>query len=272
MENLNIILSVAIVEFVIDYIVLKLFKIQYRKIYLLFLQIPKICANVLCLFYEFVFLLSLLIKILADFVCIIFITDSFKFSRLFNLFISKVIFFFSISGFVSFLVVWLRISIFEIFKVKILEKYGFLIILSIFVYIFAIFCLVRSIDKNKFLNKYLAKVSFKINNKHINLYGLVDSGNSLLDPISRMPVVLVSIKSLKKILNESELNEIINSRCRKIKCDTVSGSGFEIPIFKASDFIAKFDQETKRFFCMVGIIEQGFGNDKFDCLLHRDFI
>ena len=239
---------------------------------MLFLQIPKICANVICLVYSSVVWLCLLSKILSVLVCIIFITDSFEIKKLLNLFMSEIFLLFSVTGFIWFVLLWINSSIKSVFLYKIPQKYQILTIFAIILYIFAIFKTVRFIDKNKFIKKFLAKVSLKLNGKHIFLYGLIDSGNSLFDTLTRKPIVLISKKSLEKYFSKLELENILNNMCRKLKCDTVSERGLEIPIFKVEKFEIAMDNEIKQVVCMVGIVNHEFEKGKFDCLLHRDFL
>ena len=145
-------------------------------------------------------------------------------------------------------------------------------ILSSCVNIFAIVKIVRNIEKNRFLKSFLAKVSLTLNGKHIVLYGLIDSGNSLFDPLTRKPVVLISIDSLRKIFSSDELLNLIEFRSRKIQCDTISGSGFEIPILRVKDFCLGSGGELKNINCMIGIVDKRFEKGKIDCLLHRYFL
>jgi len=62
---------------------------------------------------------------------------------------------------------------------------------------------------------YMTKDSFKIpitikvKNKIINLKGLLDSGNSLFEPISRYPVIIIESKMINNILNDDIYDKII---------------------------------------------------------------
>lgn len=272
MEKLSVLLSLFLIEIVVDILSLKVFKIYYKKVYLLFLQIPRVCANVLSLFYFNNFILSTIIKLISLFLCILFLTDSFKPRKLFGLFLLEIVLLFSVSGFLIFVLSWINCSIETIFLRKIDKNYQFLIIILIFLYIFAIFWLTRLIEKNRFLKKFLVNVSFCLNKKHINLYGLIDSGNMLFDPLTRKPIVLVSIDSLRKYFSNFEIDEMLKLNYRYVECDTISGSGYQIPIFKVENFSIKCDTETKEVLCLVGIVNHKFEKGKIDCLLHRDFL
>lgn len=272
MDYISIVLSVFLIEYIVDCLILKIFKIQYSWLYLLFLQIPKICSSMICLMYSNISWLCFLSKILSKIICIIFITDSFKIKRLASLFVTEIMLLFSVGGFLSFLLMCLNATMNDLFYKKIDKNLHFLIVFLIILYIFAFFKIVRAIEKNRFLKKFLVNVSFCLFNKHINLYGLIDSGNSLFDPLTRLPVVLVSMNVLKKFLSAEELEFLKGLNLRKIKCDTISGSGVEIPIFKIKRFVLRHGNETRKHMCMIGVVEHEFNKGKFDCLLHRDFL
>ena len=272
MDKLSFLLSIFLIEIIVDVFVLKVFKIYYRKIYLLFLQTPKVCANVLSLFYFDVFWISFVLKLVSMFLCVLFLTDKFNFKRLVGLLFLEIVFLMSICGFLVFVLKWINCSFYSIFSQNIAKKYQIYIIFSIFLYIFAVFKLSRFIDKNRFLRKFLTNVSFCFCGKHINLYGLIDSGNMLYDFLTKKPIVLVSIDSLKKYFLENEIEEILKSNYRKIRCDTISGSGYEIPIFKVENFLIKDGNDCRQILCMLGLVSYRFEKGKIDCLLHRDFL
>ena len=48
--------------------------------------------------------------------------------------------------------------------------------------------------------KIFMDVSIEINNRKVNLKGIVDTGNSLMDPISRYPVIIVEYNAIENIL------------------------------------------------------------------------
>lgn len=272
MEKVTLVLSLVLIEFIVDVIVLKIFKVYYKGLFLMFLQIPKICASVICLLYSSVIWACVLAKLLGVVVCIIFITDSFYIKKLINIFVAEIALSFSVCGFSWFVLSWINSSVESIFFNKIPQKYQILLLFLLFLYTFAIFKMVRFFEKNRFIKNFLAKVSLSLNGKHIVLYGLIDSGNSLFDSLTRKPVVLISKKSLEKNLSKLELENILKNKCRNLKCETVSSSGLEIPIFKVSDFEIIFDGEIKKVSCVVGMVNHEFEKGRFDCLLHRDFL
>ena len=124
---------------------------------------------------------------------------------------------------------------------------------------------------NKFLKKHLAKVSLKLNEKHICFYGLIDSGNSVIDPKSHKPVILISLKSLLKFMTKQDVEKFLKMKGREIDVESIGCSKFKIPIFENRIFV-KIGDEVKNCSCMLGVVDQNFENGKYDCLLHRDFL
>lgn len=272
MEKLNIIISVFLIEFVVDYLVLKIFKIKFKLIYLLFLQIPKICASIVCLEYSQIWWLCFVSKFASKLFCLFFLTDSFKFKKMLFLMFTEYALLFAVAGLTWFICLWIHAITGYVFVQKIPKFYNFLIIFCIFLFFFAFFRLVRFLEYNKFLKKHLAKVSLSLSGKHIVFYGLIDSGNSLVDPLTRKPVVLISLKSLEKFLKKEDIDWLLKVRCRKIKCDTITGSGFEIPVFDYKNLELNFGEKNENVSCVLGLVNQKFENGKYDCLLNRDFL
>lgn len=108
--------------------------------------------------------------------------------------------------------------------------------------------------------------------KHIVFYGLIDSGNSLIDPLTRKSVIIISLKSLEKYLSKEDIDWLLQVRCRKIKCNTISESNVEIPVFDYKNLELKFGDKNEKVHCVFGLVNQKFENGKYDCLLSRDFL
>jgi stage II sporulation protein GA (sporulation sigma-E factor processing peptidase) len=144
--------------------------------------------------------------------------------------------------------------------------------IAVILYIYFIFKLVRYLEKNKIMKQILANVSLFVLGKHISVYGLIDSGNSLRDPITRKPVVLISIASLMKFISGDELKKIKELYCYNLRCETVTDKDVVIPIFKCSNMKIKTAERTQSITCMVGLVDNVFENGKYDCLLPRDLL
>lgn len=272
MEKINIIVIVFLVELICDFIVLKIFKIKYKVIYILFLQIPKVLASVSCLFMKFNFCVEILIKIFAKLITVIFLTDSFKFKKLIKFLFLEYVLLFSVGGFALFLIKWLE----SIYSIKLMKNFPnnrrYLLIIGIICYIFAVFKLTRIISKNTNFNRNLVEVSLMIGSKHINVYGLVDSGNSLIDIKTNKPVLVISLQTITKLISKNDYKKMIDENSHKLDCETISSSSFSIPILENINVKVKIENEWIVANCVVGVVDKKFENGKYDCLLWRDFI
>lgn len=271
MEKLSLVFTAFIVELIVDFIILKVFKIKYKLIYILFLQLPKICANILCLIFSWEFGFKVLAKFLSRLLVVVFLADSLRFKRLIKILFLDHIIYFSIAGFVCFIILWIESSSKEYFNVNISNSFEFLIVFGVILYIVAIFNLVRNLSKNKNFNRYLTEVSLSLNNKHIKVYGLVDSGNSLVDPKTKKPVLIISLKSILKLISKKELEKLI-SNSGYVECETIANCNFNIPILNGFSVKVKFENELIKTDCVVGVVDKKFENGKYDCLLWRDFL
>lgn len=60
----------------------------------------------------------------------------------------------------------------------------------------------RSLDERQMFGQFIADVSIRLQGRELTCAGLVDTGNQLRDPITRSPVILVELESLKPMLPE----------------------------------------------------------------------
>ena len=123
--------------------------------------------------------------------------------------------------------------------------------------------------------RFLAQIEFCLLNQHIKITGLIDSGNMLYDEKTGFPVVVISLKILKKYLsaNNYELITILLKQTRTIECVCVNEEKFKIPIVDVCDCVVNcIGEKTKQKF-VLGVIQKNIDTiSKFECLLHRDFI
>lgn len=272
MENLNVIFSIFLIEIVVDVLVLNFYRIKYNKLFLIFLQVPKLCAVILCLVCIDKLWLGIILCFISKIIWLLFVTDSFKINRMFSIIFFQIFILFSILGFAWFICLWLNVELKEIFKSKIAAKYNYLVLFGLFLYIFAFFKFVRITEKNKYLRRHLAKVSFKLFDKHISFNGLIDSGNCVIDDITQKPVIILSLFTLKRFLSQEEIDWLFEFKIRNIRCETIGNQNFEMPVFRCDNLKIFKNNVEQSVSCMIGLVEKKFDNGKFDCLIHRDFM
>lgn len=272
MEKLNIIVMVFLIELFADLILVRVYHIKTRFWFVLFLQVPKICACVLSVFYSSILWLVFLVNFLSKVLCVFFLNDTLEFKRFICILFSEYVVLFSIMGFSEFLLLWFKAGYSIIFKQNFPVSRDFIAFLGIILYVFAFFCLTKSLPKNKNFGRYFVEVSLMRNGRHINVYGLIDSGNSVVDPVTNKPVILLSKKSFSRLFSKKELDEMKNNECRKVECETISGEKIKIPIFENISVKLKFEKEFIETNCVVGVTDARFENGRYDCLLNRDYV
>lgn len=132
----------------------------------------------------------------------------------------------------------------------------------------------------------LADVSIHLNGLHIHVKGLIDSGNQLYDPISKTPVMIISILSLKEVLPEeivnlsnesnhsleaaSELPDQWREKMRLIPAKTLGMNHQLLFAFKPESIKIKLnDQEKVARKALIAFTDQHLSSDgKFECIVH----
>ncbi len=112
----------------------------------------------------------------------------------------------------------------------------------------------RAINKRKFENKPL-KLKIKFKNKQIEILGKIDTGCSLKEPFSDLPVIVAKETCLKPLLTENTYEQItnflkakssedLNITIRTVPFKTISEEGI-LPAFKP-DFININESEVQK--------------------------
>lgn len=276
------IIEFFVITFVLDYLISlsqkSLLKLSASKFYILMLQIINISANAIFVFCGLATYQFILIKIFANIILSLLITDSYKSKNIVILILSYIIFSLAIYGFSLFFMEFLKAAIFELFGIKIQNFYNLTLFFGQILFIFAIFTFVSGIEETKRLKNYLSKVSFLLNSKHIEITGLLDSGNTLYDTKTGKAVIVVSTKVLKRVLNSEEYNQVLKGdfsvlkNCDEIEYVSVGGIQAQMPIVRDVTVKVKSLSETVSKSCVIGFVNQTFTSDKIECLVHKDFV
>lgn len=142
------------------------------------------------------------------------------------------------------------------------------------------------IEMTKIRYDQIIKVSIKLGETELNIKGLIDSGNQLYDPISKMPVMFVSLKnyefdipeSIKKLAEEAEsiilgAGMVCEEWERKIRIIPykVVGTDHQLIIaIKPDEMIIEKDEESLLVEKgLVSFTMQSFSSDDaFQCIVH----
>ena len=271
---INFFVSNFVLDFFVGVLLKKDFRLSVKKIELFFLQIFNLAPVVLYLFCGFEFYAFLLMKILSNFLICLLITDSFKFLNLSKLFAFNLFIGFSVYGFCEFFKLIFKVVFESYFNQKIAKNLDFMVIIAMFCYFSVIFAFFKKMSKEKTIRNFLSKVSFCLYGKHIEVVGLLDSGNSLVDTKTGKGVIVISAKSLRNFFDNFDYEMVLkNGFCsRKISCEVAGGLCFEMPVVDIGKATVASGFEKKSFDCVLGIVNQKFYDEKrYDCLLYREF-
>lgn len=132
----------------------------------------------------------------------------------------------------------------------------------------------------------LADVSVHLNGLQFHLKGLIDSGNQLYDPISKSPVMIISIHSIKDELPDeimhlsregnhsleaaSELPDKWREKMRLVPAKTLGTNHQLLCAFKPDSVTIKVDDGEKTAQkALVAFTDQHLSSDgKFECIMH----
>jgi len=276
---LNFFIYNFILDMLIMYIMKKHFKLSSSFVMITFIQILNVMTSAVYLFCNLSFMYFVLIKLSVNFIVCLLIIDNFSLKSIICFYGSYILLFFSIFGFAEFMLMFIRASFVQLFEIKIPVYYNFIVIICTIMYVFFIGGIVRLLSHRRVLKNYLTKVSFSLFCQHIEIVGLLDSGNSLTDTKTGKPVVIMSIKSLKKYLPKHDYLKVVAGDYSPLHVSnfldyvTVGGKGTNMPIVEIENIVVEKGDKVKKLDCVIGFVDQKFGGDDgYECLLHRDFI
>ncbi|NRD78792.1 sigma-E processing peptidase SpoIIGA [Bacillus sp. BRMEA1] len=145
---------------------------------------------------------------------------------------------------------------------------------------------IEAMEMTKIQFEQIVDVKVTIHNEHFCFKGLVDSGNQLYDPLSKLPVMFVSVKkqfdilpdTLKKLASDPEAFIIggdelpieWNSRLRIVPCRVVGQEHQLIAAIKPDSIL--IEQDGTVYICEKGLvsftIQQLSADDAFQCIVH----
>lgn len=145
---------------------------------------------------------------------------------------------------------------------------------------------VDAIETVKIHYEQLVDVKIEINDIHLNLKGLVDSGNSLYDPMTKSPVMIISVSEFSEIIPQEVMNladsidELISGNCdlptewsdrmRFIPANSVGKKNQLLVAFKPHTIV--IENDSGKWECKKGLIsferQQLSSDGQFNCIVH----
>lgn len=272
---IDFIISNFIFDFSATLIYKRVFNLKVKNFYLALLQIMTICASMIYIFCIKSIVIYLLLKLVFYIIIILFTTENYLINNLLVKFATFEILILIVFGGYVFIGLFYCEIINGLFGVKTAKMFKYFVNIAIFIQYTLIFCVIRYFENVKMKKEFLAQIEFCLLNQHIKITGLIDSGNMLYDEKTGFPVVVISLKILKKYLsvNNYELITILLKQARVLECVCVNEEKFKIPIVDVCDCVVNcIGEKTKQKF-VLGVIQKNIDTiSKFECLLHRDFI
>ncbi len=118
--------------------------------------------------------------------------------------------------------------------------------------------------------KFLHQAMIKYGGKSFRLHALMDSGNALVDPISKQPVSIISLPVFLKMFPEISADQILLHELESfiigghyIDCQTVNGKS-QLFVFTPEQM--QIDGTAVQ--SLLGVSTQNFGNQKYDAILN----
>lgn len=280
-ENINFFLINLVLDFAIIEMVNLFLKLYVSKFELILITIFSTFPSLFYIFYEIDYFFFICLKILDYIILTLLLTDNYSIKKILNLFFILLFSMFSVFGFGEFFVLFVKNILMDIFSINIDKFYDFLIIFALFIYISSLVAVFGDLTKKRELENFLFKVSFLLFEKHIEITGFLDSGNTLYDTKTGKCVVIVSLAGIKNYLSEVEYNNFLLKEydelgvTNELDCVVIGGEKIKIPIFDVGEVeLSQPDsKETRHFKCVVGITKEKFaGSENFECLLHRELL
>ena len=282
---MNYYINFAIINFIVDFVIVFLInyycKLYVKKKHLFFIMLIVSLPSLIYIIYKIDYSLVIFYKIISYFIISFIMVERITFSKVSFIYLCFIFLFFSVYGFAEFFIKFTEIVLFKFFNIKIDIIYHFCIILALFLYLVILIMTFSNLSKKQSIKNFLFKVSFFFLGNHIQINGLLDSGNSLYDTKTGKAVIIVSLSAIKKYISDDDYKKITeNDFCHnlvinKLDCRTVGEKKVTLPIIDVGDVkIENFDDGIEKTVkCVIGLTNEDFlEKNDYECLLHREFI
>ncbi len=200
-------------------------------------------------------------------------------------------------GYVKFIICFYTLSIL-IMGIIVASYYFFnsrLTIILIFIVIFVVYFVFKmlfyEIRKNKSELDYFRDITIYLDGNSVELVGFIDTGNEMLDAISKRPVIIVELNHVKNLFCTEVFNEIkkvyennsnlIDFMYRKLneynfrllKYNTINSSDEYMIGVIPSKTIIKYKGSKRCVDCIIGLYPRALSDEnKFQALLYKKIL
>lgn len=261
-------------EIVVEYVFLQNLFIDYL--------IFKTTAGILRTKGKYFFLVSIFASIFAVVLPLFYLPKIFEFILKIFLGVLLVCLTFKFNKFLSFLKIYVTF-LFATFLYGgvcacFVETFGQLHTLIILAIVVATYCifewLLKYINKRKTIENFCYDVLLENGDKVLNCKGFLDTGNMLVDPLTKKPVCLVGLKLFEELGFEIDFKDLLtkNFDLKKLSlghyiCLDTVGQGNKVLAFEVDKILVKGKEEVKK--PMLAVCLKNFSN--YEIILNNCF-
>ena len=152
------------------------------------------------------------------------------------------------------------------------------VLLTVALYVAIIISLAKYLTRRKDISQFVKQIKLTISGKTLEINGFVDTGNSLIDQKSGLPVIILSLSCLEKFFTEQQIQDLMLGDCgsgpfrgvHKLSYGTICGQDRKMVVFDADGLVINadgYEYKTNNF--VVGVTYRKFNDAiKYDLLLH----
>lgn len=226
-------------------------------------------------FFNFTYVLQILIKILTGLIMCLIVVKNFNFANVSLIFIVFLSFTFLLGGFCFFIIYLFNGKMVNLvtlnYNLPISLK---LIFVLLGLYVFFLIKAIQVFYKKQKIETFYYNLEISCNNKKIKLKAYLDSGNLLQEEDSGLPVIIVSFNTLNKLFcNQiSILDFLTNNLNHKIKGKYINFNNVtansKMFVFEPTSVVLKEKNgQVKKLNVLIGVANSNFNNN-FEVLLN----
>lgn len=142
--------------------------------------------------------------------------------------------------------------------------------------------LIHRLSRHSRVREEIYGISVSVNGRTVKLRGLVDTGNSLCEPFSGIPVVICSLESIAAVLPPGTAELLLKGGfaagldcgmpLRGIPYSDVGGDGL-LPAFQPAQLTLSFQDKTLRVErAYIAVSNKPVGDERYEAILNPDLI
>lgn len=125
------------------------------------------------------------------------------------------------------------------------------------------------------------KITFKYKNKSLTLRAKIDTGNTLREPFSNMPIIVTNYNAIKDLIKECNLYSALFLKdqagykdlikIRMVPFKTIMGEGI-LPAFKMDEIIINYKNQIIKKSAYIAICKENIINPSYAAIINPDLI